>query len=108
LTRVPQHVPPDQGQADAGQPPVGLAVVVPLQLLECPLADEDQGTAAPTPVELRDLEKTARFIRAYELRFVPELLQTEEYVRAVILQSAPAFISLTVGRRRDNQTVRLN
>jgi transcriptional regulator with XRE-family HTH domain len=35
------------------------------------------------------LEEAARLIRVYEVQFVPSLLQTEEYARAVILQGTP-------------------
>ena len=45
------------------------------------------------------LEEAAQLIRVYEVQFVPGLLQTEEYARAVILQGAPALDSDEVERR---------
>jgi len=35
------------------------------------------------------LEEAAQLIRVYEVQFVPGLLQTEEYARAVVLQGSP-------------------
>jgi transcriptional regulator with XRE-family HTH domain len=35
------------------------------------------------------LEEAAQLIRLYEVQFVPGLLQTEEYARAVVMQGAP-------------------
>jgi len=35
------------------------------------------------------LEEAAQLIRSYEVQFVPGLLQTEEYARAVVMQGAP-------------------
>jgi hypothetical protein len=45
------------------------------------------------------LEEAAQLIRVYEIQFVPGLLQTEEYARAVILQGAPGLESDEVERR---------
>jgi len=45
------------------------------------------------------LEEAAQLIRVYEVQFVPGLLQTEEYARAIILQGAPALDSDEVERR---------
>lgn len=45
------------------------------------------------------LEEAAQLIRVYEVQFVPGLLQTEEYARAVILQGAPGLDSDEVERR---------
>ncbi len=36
------------------------------------------------------LEEAAELIRVYEVQFVPGLLQTEEYARAVVKQGQPA------------------
>lgn len=47
----------------------------------------------------RGLEEAAQLIRAYEVQFVPSLLQTEEYARAVMLQSEPDLDSADVERR---------
>jgi transcriptional regulator with XRE-family HTH domain len=60
------------------------------------------------------LEEAAQLIRVYEVQFVPGLLQTEEYARAIIAQGAPGMdpdeverrVALRLGRqqllRRDN------
>ena len=45
------------------------------------------------------LEEAAQLIRVYEVQFVPGLLQTEEYARAVILQGAPGLDPDEVDRR---------
>ena len=45
------------------------------------------------------LEEAAQLIRVYEVQFVPGLLQTEEYARAVILQGAPSLDPDEVERR---------
>jgi len=45
------------------------------------------------------LEEAAQLIRVYEVQFVPGLLQTEEYARAVILQGAPGVDPDEVERR---------
>jgi transcriptional regulator with XRE-family HTH domain len=45
------------------------------------------------------LEEAAQLIRVYEVQFVPGLLQTEEYARAVILQGAPEMEPDEVERR---------
>ena len=45
------------------------------------------------------LEEAAQLIRVYEVQFVPGLLQTEEYARAVILQGAPGLEPDEVERR---------
>jgi hypothetical protein len=45
------------------------------------------------------LEEAAQLIRVYEVQFVPGLLQTEEYARAVILQGAPGLDPEEVERR---------
>ena len=45
------------------------------------------------------LEEAAQLIRVYEVQFVPGLLQTEEYARAVILQGAPGLDPDEVERR---------
>ncbi len=45
------------------------------------------------------LEEAAQLIRVYEVQFVPGLLQTEEYARAVILQAAPGLDPDEVERR---------
>jgi transcriptional regulator with XRE-family HTH domain len=45
------------------------------------------------------MEEAARSIRVYEAQFVPGLLQTEEYARAVILQGAPGLDPDEVERR---------
>jgi hypothetical protein len=45
------------------------------------------------------LENAARLIREYKVQFVPELLQTEEYARAVIVQSEPDMETEEVERR---------
>jgi len=45
------------------------------------------------------LEEAAQLIRVYEVQFVPGLLQTEEYARAVIVQGAPALDPDEVERR---------
>ena len=76
------------------------------------LPDEEQGTAAPGPagetaalpprprdLGLRELEEAALLIRTYEVQFVPVLLQTEEYARAVILTGAPGLDPDEVERR---------
>ena len=51
------------------------------------------------------LEEAAQLIRVYEVQFVPGLLQTEEYARAVILQGAPGLEPDEVERR---VTLRMN
>src|SRR5579862_3810896 len=45
------------------------------------------------------LEEAAQLIRVYEVQFVPGLLQTEEYARAVVLQGAPGLDPEEVERR---------
>jgi transcriptional regulator with XRE-family HTH domain len=45
------------------------------------------------------LEEAAQLIRLYEVQFVPGLLQTEEYARAVIAQGAPGIEPDEVERR---------
>jgi transcriptional regulator with XRE-family HTH domain len=45
------------------------------------------------------LEEAAQLIRVYEMQFVPGLLQTEEYARAVVLQGAPGLDPEEVERR---------
>jgi len=45
------------------------------------------------------LEEAAQLIRVYEVQFVPGLLQTEEYARAVVLQGAPGIDPEEVERR---------
>jgi hypothetical protein len=45
------------------------------------------------------LEEAAQLIRVYEVQFVPGLLQTEEYARAVVQQGAPGLDATEVDRR---------
>ena len=45
------------------------------------------------------LEEAAQLIRVYEVQFVPGLLQTEEYARAVVQQGAPGLDPAEVERR---------
>ena len=45
------------------------------------------------------LEEAAQLIRVYEMQFVPGLLQTEEYARAVVQQGAPGLDPAEVERR---------
>jgi hypothetical protein len=45
------------------------------------------------------LEEAAQLIRVYEVQFVPGLLQTEEYARAIIMQGAPGVDPEEVDRR---------
>ena len=45
------------------------------------------------------LEEAAQLIRVYEVQFVPGLLQTEEYARAIITQGAPGMEADEVDRR---------
>ena len=45
------------------------------------------------------LEEAAELIRVYEVQFVPGLLQTEEYARAVVRQGQPAAPADEVDRR---------
>jgi hypothetical protein len=45
------------------------------------------------------LEEAAQLIRVYEMQFVPGLLQTEEYARAVVLQGLPGLEPEEVDRR---------
>lgn len=45
------------------------------------------------------LEEAAQLIRVYEVQFVPGLLQTEEYARAIIMQGAPGVDPDEVERR---------
>lgn len=45
------------------------------------------------------LEEAAQLIRVYEVQFVPGLLQTEEYARAIITQGAPGVDQDEVDRR---------
>ncbi len=45
------------------------------------------------------LEEAAQLIRIYEVQFVPGLLQTEEYARAVVQQGAPGLDPAEVERR---------
>jgi len=45
------------------------------------------------------LEEAAQLIRVYEMQFVPGLLQTEEYARAVVAQGAPGLEPEEVDRR---------
>jgi hypothetical protein len=45
------------------------------------------------------LEEAAQLIRVYEVQFVPGLLQTEEYARAIIAQGAPGVDPDEVERR---------
>jgi hypothetical protein len=54
------------------------------------------------------LEEAATLIRVYEVQFVPGLLQTEEYARAVVMQGSPGLspdevdnrVSVRLGRQR--------
>jgi transcriptional regulator with XRE-family HTH domain len=54
------------------------------------------------------LEEAAQLIRDYQIQFVPGLLQTEEYARAVILQGSPGLsqeevehrVQLRMGRQK--------
>jgi hypothetical protein len=54
------------------------------------------------------LEEAAQLIRVYEVQFVPGLLQTEEYARAIIMQGAPGVdldeverrVALRLGRQK--------
>lgn len=45
------------------------------------------------------LEEAAQLIRVYEVQFVPGLLQTEDYARAVVMQGAPGLEPEEVERR---------
>ncbi len=45
------------------------------------------------------LEEAAQLIRVYEVQFVPGLLQTEEYARAVVMQGMPGMDADEVERR---------
>jgi hypothetical protein len=45
------------------------------------------------------LEEAAQLIRVYEVQFVPGLLQTEDYARAVVMQGAPGLEPDEVERR---------
>ncbi len=45
------------------------------------------------------LEEAAQLIRIYEVQFVPGLLQTEDYARAVVQQGAPGLDAAEVDRR---------
>jgi transcriptional regulator with XRE-family HTH domain len=45
------------------------------------------------------LEEAAQLIRIYEVQFVPGLLQTEDYARAVVQQGAPGLDPAEVERR---------
>jgi hypothetical protein len=45
------------------------------------------------------LEEAAQLIRIYEVQFVPGLLQTEDYARAVVMQGAPGLEPDEVERR---------
>jgi transcriptional regulator with XRE-family HTH domain len=45
------------------------------------------------------LEEAAQLIRVYEVQFIPGLLQTEEYARAVVAQGAPGIEPDEVERR---------
>jgi transcriptional regulator with XRE-family HTH domain len=45
------------------------------------------------------LEEAATLIRAYEVQFVPGLLQTEEYARAVVMQGSPNLAPAEVDSR---------
>jgi transcriptional regulator with XRE-family HTH domain len=45
------------------------------------------------------LEEAAQLIRVYEVQFVPGLLQTEEYARAVVVQGSPGVDPDEVERR---------
>ena len=45
------------------------------------------------------LEEAAQLIREYEVQFVPGLLQTEDYARAVVLQGTPGLDPQEVERR---------
>jgi Domain of unknown function (DUF5753)/Helix-turn-helix domain len=54
------------------------------------------------------LEEAATLIRVYEVQFVPGLLQTEEYARAVVMQGSPGLssdeadnrVNVRLGRQR--------
>ena len=45
------------------------------------------------------LEEAAQLIRVYDIQFVPGLLQTQDYARAIILQGAPGLDADEVERR---------
>src|SRR6201982_3225819 len=45
------------------------------------------------------LEEAAQLIRVYEVQFVPGLLQTEEYARAIVTQGMPGMDGDEVDRR---------
>lgn len=45
------------------------------------------------------LEEAAQLIRLYEVQFVPGLLQTEEYARAIIMQGSPGIEPDEIERR---------
>ncbi len=82
------------------------------------LLDEEHGTSAPgaakaaavpssglRDIDPREFEGAAQSIRTYAVQFVPALLQTKDYARAVILQSAPGLDPDEVERR---VTLRMN
>src|SRR5215831_16701365 len=53
-----------------------------------------------SPAEIRlELEQCASVIRCYENQFVPELLQTEEYARALIERHHPGTPAQEIDRR---------
>ena len=74
------------------------------------LRDEYQGTATgrdqggnspgvPPDRDLGVLERAAQLIRVYEVQFVPSLLQTQDYARAVIEQGSPSLDTDELERR---------
>lgn len=81
---------PDEDQGTAARDPAGGVAALPLRpqgaapgpgpALSSPAGPRDRG--------LRRLEEAAQLIRVYEVQFVPALLQTEDYARAVIMQGA--------------------
>ena len=62
----------------------------------------DQGRSSPGVPPNRDLgvlERAAQLIRLYEVQFVPSLLQTRDYARAVIEQGSPSLDADELERR---------
>ncbi|MFI0978243.1 helix-turn-helix domain-containing protein [Streptomyces sp. NPDC021093] len=61
----------------------------------------------PGALDLAELESTATALRCHESLFVPGLLQTEEYTRAILGSAKPAYGSIddAVGFRMDRQRI---
>lgn len=66
-----------------------------------------KGRIGPGALDLAELESTASMLRCHESLFVPGLLQTEEYARAILNNAKPTRGSIddAIGFRMDRQRI---